>query len=290
MGVSIDLQRAAHEPMRYAQPQAFYADADVLRLQELYKVDLSIGKVLGRLNSASYYYIVLQLEGPNMESLLTSESSYPSLSSSEVLELICQLTGAASYMHKAGVIHNDINTDNIVQKREGGRYVIIDFGESGKSGSKGRRRRYSQYSPPDRDERLRGSFDVASLASVFAELLVWGFLGGSNVLLQFRRERGEEQLAYRQPESVIKKTEKFYVNTDPPKLSHSVERWLKKLEKVIPEIVAMLRKMLHPDPNQRPTAEEAFVWFTSALVQFKQLHHTRAFRQINPPPPPRHLP
>jgi len=255
-------ERDAHGQISYAQVREY--QAKVLRLEMLLHRH-SIGRVFEYSDNGPHC-IVLQLEGKSMEKQLTSGSAkLPS--GFEVLECARQLIGALSCIHNAGFHHNDLNTDNILQKREGGGYVITDFGESEVSGSGVcKDRHYSQYSPPDRNRDCRGSFDVASLASVFVELFVWGMLGGNDpvgVLQQFRRERGNDQ--YEHQRDLSDMTERFYINAE--KLSPSVKTRLSWLEKEIPEVVKVLEEMLHVDPDKRPTASEAFVSFDKAIRQ-----------------------
>jgi serine/threonine protein kinase len=234
--------------------------AEALRLEMLHN---SIRRVFEYSDKGSYC-IVLQLEGQSMEKQLTSESANPP-SDFEVLGYAHQLIGALSCIHKAGFHHNDLNTDNILQKLVGGGYVIIDFGESGVSGSGiCKDRHYSQYSPPDRNRDCRGSFDVCSLASVLVELFVWGVLGDNDpvgVLQRFREERGNDQREHQQ--DILDMTERFYINAE--KLSPSVKTRLSWLGEEIPEVVKVLEEMLHVDPDKRPTASEAFVSFDKAI-------------------------
>lgn len=245
--------RQAFDAVAKAMSLSGRSIAKVYHSSTLYSID----------GCSEYYCTVLKLEGQKMEEQLTSANPPPFL---EVLEHAYQLIGALFCIHKTGYQHNDLNTDNILQRYEGNGYVIVDFGESEKSGTEVRNDLcYNQYSPPDRNRYHRGSFDVASLGSILVELLVWGILGGVDVILQFRKEREADQIEHQQGQNILDTTERFYINAEG--LSPSVERWLGRLEKVIPEVVAVLQDMLHIDPDRRPTAMDAFIRFGHAFQQ-----------------------
>jgi len=256
----------------------------------------SIARVFGKADDGrSKYCIVLRLEGQSMEEQLTSanpSTPFNPPTPLEGLEYARQLIGALSCVHQV-VFHYDINTVNIWQKLEGGGYVIGDFGESEKIDSRTcNRGGYSQYSPPlDRVGRYTdGSFDVASLACVLLEFLVWvipcGNFPGSNIparvrrVLQFRRERAADQINNQRGQKYRDVSERFYIRrkSGSVELSTSVNGWLDSLalQGGIPGVVEVLRRMMHVDPDKRPTASKAYDSFNKAL-------------QINPLlPPQRH--
>jgi len=254
----------------------------------------SIAKVFSKktydIDGCSRHCIVLQLEGQSMETQLTSAEPPSCL---EGLEYTRQLIGGLSCLHLVGY-HNDINTDNTWERLEGGGYVIGDFGEFEKIGSKiCNREGYSQYAPLDPPDRyLDGSFDVASLACVILEFLVWvtpcGDFPGGNIpdgnipagvqrVLQFREEREADQRKNGRGKKYVDLSQRFYIRQESGsvELSASVKKWLvslaKALEGRILEVVKVLQKMLHPDPDERPTAREAFILFDDALQQIKEL-------------------
>ncbi|KAF8252578.1 kinase-like protein [Wilcoxina mikolae CBS 423.85] len=248
-----------------------------MRIQRMLIGQRSIARVFGARTLYSfdghpeYHCIVFRLEGPTMEKQLTSDNP-PSVS--KVLESARQLLAALSDIHNSGFHHNDINTNNILQRLEGGGYVIVDLGESELSGSEISEgdRRHSQYSPPDQNIDDRGSFDVASIGSIIVELFVWGILGGDNaveVLRGFRKEREDDQVKHQLDEKFSDRTERFYI--DDKRLSPSVEKWLGRLEKVYPEIVVVLQGMLLVNPDERLAARDAFVLFDDAFQQIKAM-------------------
>ncbi|KAF8537238.1 kinase-like domain-containing protein [Trichophaea hybrida] len=269
-----DSLKNLEELRRYPQTQAFNAEAQALHERILIGKH-SISRVLeARIlysvdGHTEYPCIVFRLEGQTMEKQLTSDNP-PSVI--EVLESARQLLAALSDIHHTGFHHNDLNTKNILQRFEGGGYVIIDLGESEKSGSEiGKEdRRHSQYCPPDRNIDHRGSFDVASIGSIIVELFVWGVLGGDDavkVLRGFRKEREDDQVKHQLGEKFPDRTERFYIDSE--RLSPSVEKWLGRLEKVFPEIVVVLRGMLLINPDKRLLAREAFILFDDAFQQIK---------------------
>jgi len=215
-----------------------------------------------------HYYIVLRLEGQSMEEQMTSFNSPPPSLRWMILEYGRQLCRALFCMHLAS-FHYDINPANILQKGKGYGYVIVDFGQSERRGARScKNRDYSQYAPLDPADRIPdGKFDVASLASVLLELFVWGFFG-RGALLQFRVDRRIDQVKSQQGQDFCDQSERFYIQrkTNFVGLSPSVNAWLERLKLEIPQqVVEVLRRMLDPNPDERPTASSALTLFEQAL-------------------------
>ena len=94
---------------------------EVQVLQELNHEN--IVKILEYDVEENYYYAMEYLSGPSLKSIINKDE----LSFYEKLKLYEEILEAVSYMHEKGIVHRDINPNNI-QLNKDGKPVIIDLG------------------------------------------------------------------------------------------------------------------------------------------------------------------
>ncbi|KAF8536498.1 kinase-like domain-containing protein [Trichophaea hybrida] len=217
-------------------------------------------------NSEISYGIMLELEGPSMEMQMSTDEPVPRPGCICIMVHILRLMEAVSKLHKLG-FHQDIKPANVLFKRSGNGFVLIDYEHFVRIGSEvlgdGC---FSEYAPPPSPNRKSdGKSDVWSLACSLLELLIWwrpGSNGGKPAVDLFRAEKKIEiEQATFLEEFPRNTTEFFYVlESNGAKLNPAVEQLLRDLNACprTESVAPVLRKMLDVDPETRLTADEAF--------------------------------
>lgn len=68
------------------------------------------------------------IDGRTMDDVLAAEGPRPE---EEVRELLLQMAGALQAAHDQGIVHRDVRPNNIMRRREGNRFILMDFGVAG---------------------------------------------------------------------------------------------------------------------------------------------------------------
>lgn len=178
----------------------------------------------------SQAYIAMEfLQGPTLRELMDHHPLPPDLA----LDTAYQMAEALAFAHEHGVVHRDIKPGNVVVTGRRGRVKLTDFGIAHVLNSNqtqaGQMLGSPRYMSPEQamGREVDGRSDIFSLGAVLYEMLTgdYAFDGDSLPAIVYR-----------------------VVNDAPPHLGAS--------DRFPPALWALLVRMLHKQPSQRPDARE----------------------------------
>jgi eukaryotic-like serine/threonine-protein kinase len=135
---------------------------------------------VGELDDGRPYLVMEYIDGQNLQDFLAAAGP---LAETEVRRILSEVSVALDVAHGLGIIHRDLRPGNIMRTRDGGRYVLTDFGLAGvleTGGEAGPRLTVPgeilggvRYAAPEQLEggSAQPSLDIYSLAVTAYELL-----------------------------------------------------------------------------------------------------------------------
>ncbi|MEA5499520.1 serine/threonine-protein kinase [Limnoraphis robusta Tam1] len=100
-------------------------EREARQLQQLGKHD-QIPTLSAYFDDTNQLYLVQEyIEGENLSELLEQQGVW---SEQQVKDLLLSLLPVIEFIHQKNVIHRDIKPENIIQRREDGQFVLLDFG------------------------------------------------------------------------------------------------------------------------------------------------------------------
>lgn len=225
------------------------------------------------------HYIVFPRAKESLKTRMeTLEPSQCQTTVSGVLENFTNLLDALQFLHNsanqsAWLYHFDLKPSNIVCLDDGS-FVLIDFGtvhsknnRDGTSGTNPLNAYSGEYAPPVTNKVGRG-FDVWALGCIGLELMVW-VTWGPTAVKRFRGDRSADQKKGfcqkldRGQRSCKVSTAFFHTSNGdgPAQLSESVVARMDQFEKLHPEAITILQRMLEVDVSKRISAMDAWKQF-----------------------------
>jgi serine/threonine-protein kinase len=214
-----------------------------------------------KIDNQGYVFVVQDyVDGFNYRDLLHQrQQQQTAFNEPEVIQLMQQLLPILTYIHERGVIHRDISPDNIIQRQSDGLPVLIDFGgvkqiqaqidsevaPHNSYGTPATRLGKVGYAP-DEQMRLGVIYPHSDLYALAATVLVL--------------------LTGQEPQSLINSQD----------LS-----WNFQQVNVSPQLMAILKTMLSPQPGGRYPTAQAVLRALAALQP--------AVQPLTQPPPPPHF-